>query len=354
MLPFSPCPTRFVSPLGPQTNSGGRLPGTGPLSVRNIRTIGILGAVISLILLPAPGHAQTGGKRLIILPFAHSVTDSALSSQMYEAFVSGIRTLPGIFLASAEETHRLLGTQPVSAVIASPERLHQFVGSASASLIVAGVVHLGTDGAVEMTVLIYSWEERRVRDLIQRRFESPLQAVSEAGAVGEAISRRRNLTRTDTPLFQSILLPGSGQISMGEPRRGLLAAGLVSGALIYGLTTPQPDKFHPDYLQYSIREGTYYYRGQVVTSEEYYDALYADMDRQELAEAQRQAVEARRRRAVTFFLGAYLFNLVDTILLSRRQVDAAPLYLHLESVRNEFQPEVRARGLRVHLTWRLP
>ena len=317
--------------------------------------------VAMLCLLPVASGAQTTtGKRLIILPFSAPVADSMLAHQVHLAFVGGLRTLPGISVASDDDTRRLLGFQEVPTIIARVDRLHEFALRSGASLVVAGLVNQEPTGAVEITVLIYSREERRVRDLLEQRYDSIPKALAEAGELGRSLTHPRNLSPSDTPFIYSMLMPGTGQLILGAPCRALLSAGLVTGALIYGLTTPGPDPFRLDfrhyntYFHYDSNSYVYYYHQEAVSAETFFEALNDDRARHLAAEGQRRAVEVRRRRAVMFFLGAYLYNLADTILLTRRQVDASRFFWHLESIIDDPSPNRRSIVLGLHLSWRLP
>ena len=78
---------------------------------------------------------------------------------------------------------------------------------------------------------------------------------------------------------------------------------------------------------------------------EFYRRLTIDRDRNMRALKQRQMVEKRRKRAGYFIAGAYLFNLIDTLALTRRKVETDPFFIQLESVvdpsRTGYHPGVR-------------
>jgi len=145
-----------------------------------------------------------------------------------------------------------------------------------------------------------------------------------------------------------------GQLNQGEPLHAALSAGVVLAAILYGTTTPSPDQFRLDWDSYQAVQvwGTNEYRFMIheteVSEEEFYTRLSADRIRNIRAIDQRRAVEKRQKRAGYLLAGAYIFNLFDTLVLTRRKVNTGPFFMSLEAVSDSgTEPRLQVRlGIR--------
>ena len=59
-------------------------------------------------------------------------------------------------------------------------------------------------------------------------------------------------------------------------------------------------------------------------------------------------MEKRQKRASYFVAGAYLFNLIDTLVLTRRKVDTGPFFTRLSAV-TDASPTGPSPGLQLQL-----
>lgn len=294
---------------------------------------------------PSTVYAQTAAKqRVVVLPFAADEVDLDLSRELYDGFLEDLRIFSWQELASSGRVAEMVDNKSVTEIIEQLSTIEAFVDRTGTAFLVGGIVRRLEDGRIEVYTLIYSDAEKRIRDVQNRIFEDEDEARSSIGRLGYDITHPRNYSPSDTSFFYSLLVPGMGQLQQGAPAHAVLSAGMVFGAILYGVTTPRPDEFKIKWENYQPTPipGTTDYRfliqNQEVPEEEFYRILSEDRRRSIIASAERRAAASRKKRATRLLVGAYIFNLVDTLLLTRRDIDTRSFFIRLEAVSDDIMP----------------
>ncbi|MFC1595547.1 hypothetical protein ACFL3X_01385 [Gemmatimonadota bacterium] len=167
-------------------------------------------------------------------------------------------------------------------------------------------------------------------------YQNESDALASIEELGTELSRPRNFSSSDIAVFLSLFAPGLGQLQKGKPTHAILTAGLVAGTVLYGMSIPKPDEFRFPSLNYQaiadIGSASFRYEinGVEVSQSEYYTSMNTDWEHHQQAAGERRAARIRKTRAVGLFCAAYLFNLADVVLLSRKDVDASSFFLSVE------------------------
>ncbi len=192
--------------------------------------------------------------------------------------------------------------------------------------------------------MLFSREEQSIHAVESGRYADEEGVVAGITALARILTHPRNYAPADTAFFYSLILPGMGQLNQGEPLHAAVSAGVVLAALLYRATTPDPDQYRLNWemyqavLPWGANEYQFEISGIEVTEEEFYARLTPDRRRNIRALAQRRSVEKRLKRAGYLIAGAYLFNLVDTLALTRRKVETGPFFMRLEAVSDGSRP----------------
>lgn len=277
-------------------------------------------------------------EEVLVLPLASEGSDGTLARDLYEGIISGLRLQPRQRLIGPQRVDELVSNQPLSRILSSVEGIRSFASRSGAAFLIGGIVRYLEDGRIEVSTLIYSREDNQIRQLLHDVFSDEEEARSGASKIGERLSRLRNFSPSDTALLYSLLLPGVGQLQRDAPMHALISAGLVAGSVIYSLTTPKPDEFEIDFSDFrselipNTTDYLYYIRQKEVSEEEFFRILEEEIEHNTSAKRDRQAVARRKQRAVIMFAATYLFNLIDTWWLIRKDIDARPFFVRIQAV----------------------
>ncbi|MFC1500442.1 hypothetical protein ACFL6T_05445 [Candidatus Zixiibacteriota bacterium] len=307
-------------------------------------------AIGILLLLSSTASAQLSHlSQVTVLPVSVSTGQSDLADRLTSELRSGLRLSTSQRLSSPEEVTLQLDGRSPGSVLSSISRLVEFSELRGIAFIIGGVANVLDDGSIELSLLLFSREEKAIHAVESAIFPDEGTAIAGIGALAFQLTHPRNYVAADTAFFYSLILPGMGQLNQGEPMRAALSAGLVLAAVLYGIATPSPDPFRLDWESYQAEQiwGTDQYEFTIhdtkVSEEEFYRVLSAARKRNMKAYNQRLAVEKRKKRAGYLFAGAYLFNLIDTIILTRRKVDTGPFFMRLEAVTDSMLPTINPR-----------
>ncbi len=302
-------------------------------------------------------HAQTEKiEQIAVLPLVVKKTDAEFGNLLYEGMIEGLRLLPNHRLVELSRIKQLLNGKSTAEVLRNTENLEKFAGSGDFEFIIGGVVRHLENTQLEVTAIIYSSADQQVREFLHTTFNSEAEALAGAQEIGRAISHPKNFTPKDTPLLFSLIMPGMGQLQMGEPPHAAVSAGLVLGFILYQLSIPSPDQYRINFGDYTAQliPGTgdylYYIRHREVSAEEYFQTLESDIAHNLRAEKDRKSADKRKAWASRFLVASYVFNLLDTLYLIRQEVDARPFFVRLEAIPDPayFNPHP---GLRLQFHW---
>ena len=304
-------------------------------------------------------HAQVEKiEQIAFLPIVVEKTDAEFGNLFYESMIEGVRLLPNHRLVELSRIKQLLNGKSTAEVLRSATNLATFTDNGDIEFIISGVVRHLENTQLEVTTVIYSNTDQQVREFLHTTFNSEAEALAGAQEIGRAISHPKNFTPKDTPLLFSLIIPGMGQLQMGEPPHAALSAGLVLGSILYRLSIPSPDQYQINFGDYTTQlipgagEYLYYIRHREVSEAEYFQTLESEIAHNLRAEKERESASKREAWATRFLIASYAFNLLDTLYLIRQEVDARPFFVRLEAIPDpayfNSQP-----GLRLQFHWRI-
>jgi len=306
----------------------------------------VTGMMIAILLCSGPeASAQVGYvEQVMVLPVQVPAGHDSLGGRLTEGLRSGVRLSARQRLSTPEEVEQQLGRRSVGRVLSGVSDLVEFSELGGTSFIIGGVVDVTGDGWFEVALMLFSREERSIHAVESGRFADEESLITGIAALARELTHPQNYAPADTAFFYSLILPGLGQLNQGEPIHAAVSAGVVLAALLYRSTTPDPDQYRLDWESYQavLPWGAVDYRFEIsgveVTEEEFYARLTVDRKRNIRALAQRRSVAKRRKRAGYLIAGAYLFNLIDTLALTRRKVETGPFFIRLETISDGSRP----------------
>jgi hypothetical protein len=305
----------------------------------------LLAAMLAAGLSTPAGAQLTSSRKVTVLPFLSSPADSTLARQFYRDFLGSIRaTRDNLMIPGESETLLSLEREPIGSLVTSTGSLSSFSARTGSAFVIGSAVRRLPDGGVEVGTMVYGREDESLRAVEMRRFDDAGAALSGVVALAGQIAHPRNLTPSDTPFFYSLLLPGAGQASLGRWDHALLSFGFVAGSVVYGMTTPDADPFSIDHGYYRERwdyaaQQYRYYLGLVEVSEDEFNTVFAEaQDHARRALAERRARDVRKRRATAMVAAAWVLNIADTLLLTRRRVDGRPFFALTNSITGRAEP----------------
>lgn len=299
----------------------------------------------------------TSDRNVAILPFISEPADSLLAHHLYQRFLAGIRPSAFLIVMDSDVIHQSLQETQASDVVRSGHAMSVYAERNNSAFVIGGVVRREASREIKISTVIYGKDDNKIISVESRTYPDEVSALAGVESLARELSHPRNLTPSDTSFFYSLLLPGSGQISRGEWGHAALSIGLLSAAIIYSLGIPDPDPYTipQGYLRqewdYVTRKWSFYVGGIEVDWIEYDKAYISAHARAGRAADQRRAVQSRKSRAVKYILGAWIFNLIDTLLISRREVDGKPFFDQVESAIKVY-PQTSRLGIRFSI--RLP
>ena len=303
-----------------------------------ILTLAAFTAFLTYIISPDVTLAQlTSNRNVAILPFICEPADSLLANLLQKRFLAGIRASAFLIVMDSDEIRQSLQETQVTDVLKSGHAMGEYAEETNSAFVIGGVVRREESGGLSVSIIVYGQDDSEIISVESGTYPDEVSALAGVESIARKLSHPRNLTPSDTSFFYSLFLPGSGQISRGRWEHAALSIGLLSAAIVYGLRTPAPDPytipeghFREEWDQ-DTRIWSFYVGGTEVDWIEYDKAYKAALAHAGRASKQRRAVENRRRRAVGYIIGAWMFNLLDTLLISRRNVDGGPFFDQVES-----------------------
>lgn len=277
---------------------------------------------------------------MAILPFLSSATDSSFAADYSAAFRKGIRQGNWLRLMERSEGEDGLDRVGLKRMLGSPTSLRDYLRSTSSSFLITGVMSRASEGTVEVSSIIYSRDEGGVVSMEQRSYPDERSARDDAARLGSALSHPSRFVTGDTAFFYSMILPGAGQLSMGRWRWALASVGLLGGSVLYRNSLPDGDPFRYDDSRFQsyreVRDGSFLYvylvDDEEVSQELYEQKMKEDRAHSSMALLDRRRAAARKQEANLYILGAYIFNIMNTLLLSRKDADGQSFFSLVQSL----------------------
>jgi len=300
-----------------------------------------LAAVLATCLIPdtRPVRAQyLRIEEILVLPVLAESGDEALATEIHEALLSGISVPPGKHITERTRLETIMSDRRLSDVVEDASGLSELAGSTGVAFVVATVLRRPSGGGFELSSVSFSREEKEVLNCVAFRFASEAELRAGLDELAGELSKAGNYSSSDSALFLSLVVPGLGQVLKEKPLHGLLSVALFGGALAYALTIPRADRFTFDRDKYTTQfvwneqQWHYLVYGSDVGAAAFFAAADEDWEHHLQAAAARRLEEVRRRRATGLVVAAYLFNLVDTLVLTSAELDTRPFFVGLEAI----------------------
>jgi hypothetical protein len=307
--------------------------------MKRLPIMSLIVLVAGLTIGPIPARAQfLAIEQVLLLPTVAEAPHEALAADMHAQLLREIVVPPGKTLLDRERVANLVAGRRISDMVADVASLGELASTSGAAFVVATILRERSGGGFELSGISFSREEREVINCVTLTFTSETDLRARLGEMSRELSKAANYSSTDSALFLSLILPGLGQILKEKPLHGLVSMGLFSGSLIYALTIPKADPFEFDRDKFTTQynwdsqEYDYLVHGSNVGAEAYYEAADEDWEHHRQAAADRRLEEIRRKRATGLIVASYLFNMVDALVLTRKELDTRPFFIGLEAI----------------------
>lgn len=291
------------------------------IAVKSRTGICVPALLVLLTVLTSPwreAEAQlTSSRTVAILPIVAPSSDSALAANLYKKIVTAIGpsvTRRGI---NVELTGQGLGMRELAHTLSQPMKMGDYAQRVGAAFLIGGGINRLPEGDLLVTMILYGVDDRKVIAAEWHIFEDSTMAGTGVTEMALRLSKPNNLTHSDTPIIYSIIVPGTGQIMLGEPVHAIFCSGLVTAAFLWK-RGPQPMPADP-YLAAKLKKTV-------------------------------------KKRRLTRIVVAWLFNVVDTTLLCKlrvRKVDALLFFSMMDMYSHSpdilLQPAI---GLRINFNFR--
>ncbi len=318
---------------------------------------GIAQMVLLAGLAMSAGHVQTSAQQLSLqrvafLPLISDESISVIAESFQNRLKRVLRLPPGKVLLEQSSLDDLLVDRSAEGILSRTTEMETFASTAGASYLIGGVLTRLDDGSYQFNLLIFDESGRQIVFVHTCSFANDAALLRGAEEVAAELLRGKNYTSADSAFFYSILVPGMGQWQLKKPVHALVSAGMVGLSIMYAASAPKADSylfsrggFEADWaaetFDHSIRDVD-------VTAAEFYQQLDENWEHYLRAQAERRAVKVRRKRATGLVVVAYLFNVVDSLVLARERPDSSPFFLSLEGVAGQSDIS-QAAGLSVQL-----
>lgn len=266
----------------------------GPESMKRLSCI----ATLLLIALLSPGRAahgqMTSSRNVAVLPLLSASRDSSLAEELYRQMVNIMGSAVVGRNVNLDLVGQALKNHEIAGILSNVTKMGEYSREAGAAFLIGGGLRRQPEGALMVSMAVYGVDDGRVLASRSQSFTDTASAKNGVIKIVRAISKPRVLTPSDTPVFYSIFIPGSGQLMMGKPIHALVCSGLVVWAFL-SYRDPTPSNIHPNYR----------------------------------ARYEKAVRRARMERVVT----TWLINVADAIVLSRlrlQKVDASIFFSMME------------------------
>ena len=173
----------------------------------------------------------TSSKVVTIMPFVSSEADSALAATCHAAFLLGIRKQnTGVIVIEAERARELSWTE-LKDVVKDVTSMGKYAMSSSSAFLVCGAIRTMENGNIQFSLAFFGTDDRRILFTDLHLYENEEEAVSAMAETAREHTHSSNFTPADTPIMYSMIVPGIGQLSMGETAHAVASVGLIMAAI---------------------------------------------------------------------------------------------------------------------------
>ncbi|MFC1529171.1 hypothetical protein ACFL6R_00465 [Gemmatimonadota bacterium] len=254
--------------------------------------------------------------------------------------------------------NQFLARRSVSDILQNPLSIKQFTIMTGIEYIIGGVVSESPDGSIQVSMMVFSGDEQAVLSTETRQYADPGAVLDDIENLCDYLSQPKHYMPRDSAFFYSLILPGSGQFSLGHKDHALITWGAISAALLYGLLNPQPDMFEYKresfWEEWNAVEGQwhFYANGEELLVDEYLLVRAAAENRAEKALGERTTFQRRRNLSRWLVGSLWLLNLADTLFLSTRVNEGRTFFSLVSTVEpgpgSSYNPSCGV-GIRLHI-----
>ena len=173
----------------------------------------------------------TSSKIVTIMPFISSKADSALAATCHAAFLLGIRKQNSGMVSIESERARELSWTELKNVVSNVTSMGNYAMSSSSAFLVCGAIRTMENGNIQFSLAYFGTDDRRILFTDLHFYESEAEAISAMADMAREHTHSSNFTPADTPIMYSMILPGVGQLSLGETSHAVASVGLVLAAV---------------------------------------------------------------------------------------------------------------------------
>ncbi|MFC1559179.1 hypothetical protein ACFL39_01155 [Gemmatimonadota bacterium] len=296
----------------------------------------------SIAICSVQAQSMTLQSVLFLPPVTDSSDDTAVSD-LYNEIQQNLRLSGGRVLIDMDEVQRVIGDRNVSEIVESPNKMLEFTTNTDTDFLISWRLLESVNGQITVSILIFSRAEagglgNGILSTLTEAYPNITQAHAAAATLAREISRPVHFSSGDTALLLSMIMPGLGQLQKGESVHALVSFGLFAGAVFNALSIRKPDDFVFSATSYDptwdtgLEDYRWYIRNQEVSKSEFFTTMNEDWVHHIRARGERGRVEVQKKRAVAFIAGTYLINLIDTLWLSRKQLDTRPFFLSVQPI----------------------
>ena len=193
----------------------------------------VLIASALVVLLPDISHAQmTSSRRAVVLPFCSAVADTTVARELFDVFRANMSPpgKTGVVLDAAPDPAP--SRTEISDILRNIQSMGRYADRVGAGFLIGGAVQRQTGDEILVSMIIFSVDDRKLISEVRETYPDRLAAREGVAALARDQTAPNVFTPSDTAIIYSILIPGSGQLMLGEPVHAVLSAGLVVAALL--------------------------------------------------------------------------------------------------------------------------
>ncbi len=222
-----------------------------------IRIASIIAVVLTAALPFKEAECQLTSSRIVtIMPFVSSEADSALAAACHSAFLLGIRKQSTGMVVIETERARELSRAQLKSVVRDAASMGSYAISTSSAFLVCGAVRTLESGEVQFSLAFYGTDDRRILFTDLHVYENEEEAVADMADMAREHTHSSNFTPADTPIMYSMIVPGIGQLSMGETAHAVASVGLIIAAITL---SPLGEPEEPAWRRKQLRQNKTFY-----------------------------------------------------------------------------------------------
>ncbi len=226
-------------------------------SSNKIRIASLVVIALTAVLPAEEARCQlTSSKIVTLMPFVSSEADSALAATCYAAFQLGIRKQnTGMVTVETERARELSRTQ-LKDVVSNVTSMGRYAMSTSSAFLVCGAIRTLENGDIQFSLAFFGTDDRRILFTDLHYFENEEEAVADMFDMAREHTHSSNFTPADTPIMYSMIVPGIGQLSLGEPAHAVASVGLILAAITL---SPLGEREEPAWRKKQLRNNKTFY-----------------------------------------------------------------------------------------------